>query len=75
MSNYLALITIAAFIAGMIAGIAATYFGFKIGFMAGAEAWLMEEELPGDKRLFGGAKKEIAEFELLEKNKEGEDND
>jgi len=72
MSNYLLLLAVALFVAGMLTGVAITYFGFKLGFKANFEARLLEDDVPDSKRLFRD-RQEPAEFELLEKEQDDED--
>ena len=74
MNNLLPFIAIIIFVLGMVAGVAITYFGFKLGFRANAEARLLEDEVPESKWLHRDLK-EPAEFELLKGQEPDEDED
>jgi len=74
MSNLAPFIYIAVFVLGLVAGVAITYFGFRLGFRANVEARLLEDEIPESKRLFTDYK-EPAEFELLNDRKETDEDE
>lgn len=66
MSEYIPTIC---FVAGLVAGVVVTAYGFKLGFKASYEIREARGEDVADKGLLGGAK-DPAEFELLGKPKE-----
>lgn len=73
MNNLLPFIAIAIYVMGLVSGVVIMHFGFKLGFRANIESRLLEDEIPDSLRLFPDTK-EPAEFQLLEKEQEDDEN-